>query len=119
MDGKLSIIYVPVRDLKSALKFYRDQLGLEESWREGESTVAFKLSGTEIELMVDLIEEGMPDTAGPMFLVPSVAEFYAANRGAMEFARKPSAIPPGLWATAKDPSGNCIYLFDLSKTPQG
>ena len=32
MDGKLGILYISVRDLKSALAFYRDQLGLEESW---------------------------------------------------------------------------------------
>jgi len=116
MDGKLSIMYVPVRDLKSALKFYRDQLGLVESWREGESTVAFKLPDTEIELMVDLIEEGALDTAGPMFLIPSVDEFYAAHRGTLEFVHKPADIPPGRWATAKDPSGNGVYFYDLSKS---
>lgn len=116
MDGKLSITYVPVRDLKSALKFYRDQLGLEEAWRMGDSTVAFKLPGTDIELMVDLFEEGAPDTVGPMFLIPSVDEFYAANQGTMEFVRKPADIPPGRWATVKDPSGNCLYFYDSSKS---
>src|SRR5690606_39101611 len=37
---KLSYIYVSVPDLKEALVFYRDELGLDEAWREGESTVA-------------------------------------------------------------------------------
>lgn len=116
MEGKLSILYVPVRDLKSALKFYRDQLDLEESWREGDSTVAFKLPGTEVELMVDLIEEGEHYTSGPMFAIPSVDEFYAANQGTLEFVRKPTDIPPGRWASIKDPFGNCAYVFDLSKS---
>jgi predicted enzyme related to lactoylglutathione lyase len=115
MNGKLSILYVPVRDLKSALKFYRDQLDLEESWREGD-TVAFKLPGTEVELMVDLNTEGTFDTSGPMFAIPSVDEFYATNQGTMEFVRKPADIPPGRWATVKDPSGNCVYVFDHSKS---
>jgi predicted enzyme related to lactoylglutathione lyase len=114
MDGKLSLVYVPARDLKSALKFYRDQLGLVESWREGE-TVAFKLPGTEVELMIDPLGEGAHDTTGPMFELPSVDAFYAAQQGTMEFVRKPSDIPPGRWAAVKDPSGNMLYVFDLSK----
>jgi catechol 2,3-dioxygenase-like lactoylglutathione lyase family enzyme len=115
MDGKLSLVYVPVRDTKEALAFYRDQLGLVESWREGE-TVAFKLPGTEVELMVDPVEEGTHDTAGPMFQLPSVDEFYAAHQGKLEFVRKPSDIAPGRWAAAKDPSGNMLYFFDTSKS---
>ncbi len=39
MDGKLDMLYVPVRDAKSALAFYHDQLGFEEVWREGETTI--------------------------------------------------------------------------------
>jgi NagD protein len=66
--------------------------------------------------MIDLFEEGAPDTVGPMFLIPSVDEFYAANQGTMEFVRKPADIPPGRWATVKDPSGNCLYFYDSSKS---
>jgi hypothetical protein len=53
------------------MSFYRDKLGLEESWREGEGTVGFKVPGTDIELMLDVYEEGAPDTTGPMFVIPS------------------------------------------------
>jgi catechol 2,3-dioxygenase-like lactoylglutathione lyase family enzyme len=115
MDGKLGILYVSVRDLKSALAFYRDQLGLEESWREGEGTVGFKLAGTDVELMIDVYAEGAPDTTGPMFILPSVDKFYEEQLGKLEFVRKPSDIPPGRWASVKDPSGNSIYFIDFSK----
>ena len=66
--------------------------------------------------MIDLFEEGALDTVGPMFLIPSVDAFYAANQGTMEFVRKPADIPPGRWATVKDPSGNCLYFYDSSKS---
>ena len=103
MDGKLSITYVPVRDLKSALKFYRDQLGLEEAWRMGDSTVAFKLPGTDIELMIDLFEEGAPDTVGPMFLIPSVDEFYAAKSGHNGICAQTSRYPSWALGHCKGP----------------
>lgn len=115
MDGKLALLYVPVRDLKSALAFYRDKMSLVEAWREGEGTVAFKLPDSEVELMIDLVDEGSASTTGPMFILPSVDEFYQENQGNMEFVRKPADIPPGRWAIAKDPSGNLIYFADFSK----
>jgi catechol 2,3-dioxygenase-like lactoylglutathione lyase family enzyme len=115
MDGKLEILYVPVRDLKSALAFYRDKMGLVEAWREGDGTVAFKLPDSDVELMIDLVDEGSAETTGPMFILPSVDKFYQENQGNMEFVRKPADIPPGRLATVKDPSGNLIYFIDLSK----
>ena len=115
MDGKVVFYYQPVYDLKSALSFYRDQLGLEESWREGEGTVTFKLPESDVQLMIDLLEEGDPFTAGPMFLIPSVDAFYAENQGKMEFTRMPSDVPPGRWAGVKGPSGNMVYFIDFSK----
>ena len=116
MEGKLSFVYLPVHNMKKALAFYRDQLGLDESWREGEGTVVFKLPGTEVELMLDLVEEGEQVTAGPAFIIPSVDQFYAAQQGKLEFVGKPADIPPGRVATVKDPSGNMLHLFDMSKT---
>ena len=115
MDGKLAILYVPIHDLKSALAFYRDRMGLEEAWREGEGTVAFKLADTNVELMIDLVDEGGIEKTGPMFILPSVDRYYEENQGTMEFARKPVDIPPGRMAIVKDPSGNLIYLADFSK----
>jgi hypothetical protein len=116
MEGKMSFVYMPVRDMKQAL---RDQLGLDEAWREGNGTVVFKLPGTEIELMLDLVDENSQATAGPAFIIPSVDEFYAAQEGKLAFAHKPIDIHPGRQVTVLDTSGNMLHLFDMSKMGQG
>ncbi len=116
MDGKMSLVYLPVHDMKKALAFYRDQLGFDESWREGDGTVAFKLPGTEVELMLDLVEAGAQNTAGPGFIIPSVDKFYAAQEGKLEFVIKPIDIPPGRLAAVKDHDGNTLYFFDMSES---
>lgn len=114
MEKNLCFYLVPVRDIKSAKAFYRDVIGLEESWREGDFTVAYKLPGSEIELMIDQVVEGGPDAAGPVFIVPSVEEFYKQNHGKINFTGEPSASPDGLWLNAKDDSGNGLYFIDQS-----
>ena len=113
MDGKTSFLMMPVHDLKSALVFYRDQLGLLEAWREGESTVAFHLPNTDVQLMVSLVEEGSPLTAGPGFTIPSTDEFYAAHQGKVDFLSAPVDIPPGRLVIAKDPAGNTLQFLSV------
>lgn len=117
MDGKVSFVYVPVRNMKRALAFYRDQMGFDETWREGDRTVIFKLPGTEeVELMLDEIVEGA--TSGPMFIISSVDRFYEEQQGKLEFLQAPFDIPPGRMVTVKDPFGNMLYFFDMSKSRQ-
>ncbi|GAA0356474.1 VOC family protein [Bacillus horti] len=115
MEGNVMFYFVPVKDIKSAKALYRDALGLEESWREGDFTVAFKLPGTDVELMVEQVQEGGPDAAGPVLLVPSVKDIYENNQGKLHFVDEPSETPDGLWVSAKDDSGNGIYFTDESK----
>lgn len=43
---QLTFMYQSVDDLPAALAFYRDALGFQEAWREGDSTVAFELPGS-------------------------------------------------------------------------
>ncbi len=114
MDGKMTFVYMPVRDMKKALAFYRDQLGLDEAWREGDGTVVFHLPGSETELMLDL--DGAGITPGPMFIVPSVDEYYATQQGTIDFIAPPKDIPPGRMVTARDPFGNMVYFVDMTKT---
>lgn len=104
---KLSYLYVPVPDLPSAVAFYRDQLGLQESWREGESTVAFATPDGSVELMVDT--EGYPP--GPMYQVDDVVAWQAAHEAVP--VRVPRyEIPGGSVAGFEDPGGNVFYVFD-------
>lgn len=119
MEGKLTWIYMPVSDLKPALKFYRDQLGLEESWREGDTTVAFKLPDTDVELMIDVIRSDTPYAPGPAFYVESADHIYAEKQGMMEFVGEPIDIPGGRWLAAKDLDGNGLYFMDQSTAEPG
>lgn len=114
MEGNVIFYFVPVKDIKTGKTLYRDTLGLEESWREGDYTVAFKLPGTDVELMVEQVSEGGPDAAGPVFLVPSVREIYENNPGKLQFIGEPGETPDGLWLSAKDDSDNGIYFTDES-----
>ena len=57
---KLEFLYAPTRDLQVSLALYRDELGWEEAWREGDSTVSLKLPGSDVQLMLDAT-----DGAGP------------------------------------------------------
>ena len=50
---KLEFLFVPTSDLEASLALYRDQLGWEEVWREGEATVTLAMPGVEVQLMLD------------------------------------------------------------------
>jgi catechol 2,3-dioxygenase-like lactoylglutathione lyase family enzyme len=108
---KLAFAFLPTRDLHQAIAFYRDTLGLDEAWREGDHTVAFSLPGTDVALMLG--SEFEP--AGPLFLVDSVRDFYEHNVSALRFRFEPRDIPPGLYTIFDDPAGNAIRVMDVSK----
>jgi catechol 2,3-dioxygenase-like lactoylglutathione lyase family enzyme len=109
---KLAFVFLPVSDLARAIAFYRDTLGLDEAWREGDHTVAFSLPSTDVALMLG----NEPDSAaGPLFLVDSVTDFYEQNRSALNFRFEPRDIPPGLYTIFDDPAGNVIRVMDVSK----
>ena len=114
---QLSFVYVPVADLKGALDFYRDALGLEESWREGELTAGLKLPDTDVELMLDQVDDDRP--AGPAFLLDDVRAFQQHRKGDLHFRAEPEQIPGGWWTTLAGPSGNVVYLLDQSEAPGG
>jgi catechol 2,3-dioxygenase-like lactoylglutathione lyase family enzyme len=110
MDGKLTYVYLPVSDMDAARKFYRDELGFEESWREGEDTCAFQIPGTTVQLMLDKGES----PAGLVFTIPSVERFFEERQSRINFTRQPADIPGnGRWVPAKDVSGNGVYFADI------
>jgi catechol 2,3-dioxygenase-like lactoylglutathione lyase family enzyme len=115
MEGlmKLEFVYMPTRDLKPALSLYRDRLGWEEAWREGETTVSLKLPGTDVQLMLDVQDADVP--AGPIFVVDSVAAFTAQRPDELHLREEPGEIPGGFVASFEDPSGNVIYVLDQSR----
>lgn len=109
---KLVFTYMPVKDIKAALALYRDTLGFEEAWREGDLTCGLALPGTEVQLMLDQdVQPG--DKPGPFFEVPDVDEFYAANKNKLSFNFSPTDIPPGRYVSFDDESGNRVHVLDL------
>jgi predicted enzyme related to lactoylglutathione lyase len=111
---KLEFLYAPTRDLQAALALYRDELGWEEAWREGESTVSLKLPGTDVQLMLDAAEPDGGSAFGPIFVLDDVKRFFAERPAALSATAEPDEIPGGFLATFQDPSGNTIYVMDQS-----
>lgn len=109
---KLEFLYVPTSDLDASLAFYRDGLGLSELWREGDTTVALAGPGSETAIMLDAGDPEAP--AGPVFVVPSVADFHAARPAGLEAVSGPDEIPGGFWATYLEPGGSAVHILDQS-----
>jgi predicted enzyme related to lactoylglutathione lyase len=111
---KLEFLYTPTRDLRASLALYRDELGWEEAWREGDSTVTLKLPGTDVLLMLDVTRDDTPSAFGPIFVVDDVQRFNGQRLRGLRVTSEPQAIPGGYLAAFEDPSGNTIYVMDQS-----
>jgi catechol 2,3-dioxygenase-like lactoylglutathione lyase family enzyme len=107
---RLDFCYLPTSDLAASLRLYRDQLGFDELWREGDTTVGLAIPGNEAALMID--GAGLDGWGpGPIFGVDSVAEFHAEH-GDLDVITEPYEIPGGNLMAARDPSGNIFYVMD-------
>jgi predicted enzyme related to lactoylglutathione lyase len=102
---KLAFVYSPTTDLPAALAYYRDVLGLDEAWREGDETVVFALPDSDVQLMVS-VDSG---PGGPIYLVDDVREFLAAHP---HIEAEPMDIPGGTMASFTDPAGNTMSVLD-------
>jgi catechol 2,3-dioxygenase-like lactoylglutathione lyase family enzyme len=109
---KLEFLLVPTSDLSASLALYRDGLGFTEVWREGDTTVALSLPGSDVQLMLDANDPSAP--VGPVFVVDSVGAFHAARAESLTVVEEPSEIPGGSLATYRDPGGATIYVMDQS-----
>ena len=74
---KLEFLFAPTSDLGAWYALYRDHFGAEEVWREGETTIALRLPGSDVQLMLDSNDANAP--VGPLFIVESVAEFHQTH----------------------------------------
>lgn len=116
---KLMFLYQPVTDLEACVAFYRDELGLDESWREGKTTAAFRLPGTEVELMLDTPPADGPEwRAGGFFAVDDVEKFVAEHPN-VRWLGEIIDVPGGRSAAFEDPAGNTIHLMDQSAPEPG
>ena len=109
---KVDAVTIPVPDLDSGLRFYRDGLGHELRWRNdelGQAGLALPDSDTEIVLSTRLGYE-------PDWLVSSIddaAEVVRAAGGRV--ITEPFDIPVGRVVVVADSFDNALVLLDLSK----
>lgn len=107
---KLEFLLVPTSDLGASLALYRDGLGFVEAWREGDTTVALTMPGSDAQLMLDATDPQAP--AGPIFVVDSVAAFHADRPASVTVLQEPEEIPGGAMAAYSDPGGATFYVLD-------
>ena len=87
---RLDFIYLPTSDLPGTLALYRDGLGFDELWREGELTVGLAIPGSETAIMIDAA--AAPGSApGPIFGVDRVDEWIAGRE--LDVVMPPTDIP--------------------------
>ena len=109
---KLEFLFAPTADLAASLALYRDGLGCEEAWREGDNTVALSLPGTDVQLMLDAHDPSAP--FGPLFVVDDLKAFHAERPAGLSVVEDPAEIPGGFLATYRDPGGTTVYVMDQS-----
>jgi catechol 2,3-dioxygenase-like lactoylglutathione lyase family enzyme len=110
---QLQFIYLPTPDLDGALALYRDGLGFDEVWREGELTVGLAIPGSETAIMVDAAPA--PGSGpGPVFGVDRLDEWLAGREDALDVIMPPSDIPGGRIMAFRDGGGNHVYVMDQS-----
>ncbi|MCA1440883.1 VOC family protein [Ensifer sp. IC4062] len=125
--------HLPVRDLRRAITFYRDQLGLEFAKEFSERKVAFFWVGTKAEGMLGLWETGTAPLqmklhfafrAPAATVVSSCETLLAAGIQPLGFNGEPVLEPVVLgWVPAisvyfKDPDGHSLEILStLDEAP--
>lgn len=109
---KVDAVMVPVPDLDSGLRFYRDRLGHQLLWRDDElGQAGLGLPDTDTE-MVLTTRPGLV----PAWLVDSADDATAqVMRAGGRVVAEPVDVPVGRLAVVADPFGNELVLIDLSK----
>lgn len=110
---KTGFVCLPVRDLVRARAFYGGTLGFKVAWHEGDRVTAYRLPGTEVELMLQGSETASPP--GVMLVVSDAEEFAKAHPGLEVAERYP--IPGGKAIEVRDPDGWTVAALDESDTP--
>ena len=109
---KLEFLLMPTSDLAASLAVYRDGLGFSEAWREGDTTVALVVPGSDVQLMLDANDPDAP--GGPLFVVDSVATFHSDRPESLTVLDGPSEIPGGFLAVYQDAGGTVLQVMDQS-----
>jgi catechol 2,3-dioxygenase-like lactoylglutathione lyase family enzyme len=109
---KLELLLLPTTDLAASLALFRDGLGFEEVWREGDTTAAITQPGSDLQIMLDAAAPDAP--AGPIFVVDSVQAYHDGRAPGLTVIQEPGEIPGGFMAGYQDAGGVTIYVLDQS-----
>lgn len=117
MLRRVDRILLRVPHLESAVRYYRDVLGLKLAKQE-KAIASFRLGEGETELVLhadaDLPAEGL------YFLVDDVRDLYARREELkLKFSSPPKPSTRGYRATVKDPFGTLLLLIDRSADESG
>lgn len=108
---RVDCVRLPVDSLESGLAFYRDALGLELVWRDGDSAgLAMPGDGTEIVIHT---RGGSPETDLLVQSADQAARVIAGAGGSVKVP--PFDIRIGRCCVVLDPWGNELVLLDCSK----
>lgn len=118
MELSLAFIYLPTPDVHASLRYYRDVLGYNELWREGDTTVGLGVTGSDTALMISHAADHSEGGPGPIFMAPDVVQFLADNPE-LEPVAPPTPIPDGTMASFCDPGGNWFYILDQKDAAEG
>ena len=115
MLRKIDRILLRVPHLDSAVKYYRDVLGMKVI-RQDTRLANLKLMDADTELVLH-VDADLPAEA-IYYLVDNVRDLYL-RRAALKltFVSPPSPISRGYRATVKDPFGNVLLLLDRTTGP--
>jgi hypothetical protein len=109
---RLEFVYLPVPELQPALALYRDQLGFDELWREGDLTVGLGIPGSETAIMIDAA--AVPGAGpGPIFGVDSVDAWQDGRE--LDVTMPAAEIPGGHIMGFRDSAGNHVYVMDQAE----
>lgn len=109
---KVDAVSVPVPDIDSGLRFYRDSLGHELLWRNDDvGQAGLGLPDSDTEIVLTTRQEYAPN-----WLVDSADQAARAIRAAGgRVVTEPFDIPVGRATVVADPFDNVLVLLDLSK----
>lgn len=108
---RVDCVRLPVDNIESGLAFYRDALGLELVWRDGDSAgLGMPVDGTEIVIHT---RGGSPETDLLVQSADEAAQVVAEAGGSLSVA--PFDIRIGRCCVVRDPWGNELVLLDSSR----
>lgn len=117
MLRKVDRILLRVQGLQSAVKHYRDVLGLR-LLKEEANVASFRLADGETELVLHT-DPDLPAEA-VYYLVDDVRDLYRRREELhLKFSGPPTQVSRGFKATVKDPFGTVLLLLDRSTEKGG